>query len=40
MYGEEDNHFFINILKFADKWNGKIPRLAEGGKKQCTYVGK
>lgn len=40
MYGEEDNHFFPNILKFADKWNGRIPRLAEGGKKQCTYVGK
>ncbi|KAL7048012.1 hypothetical protein ACKWTF_003177 [Chironomus riparius] len=39
MYGEEDNHFFTKILKFADKWNGKIPRLAEGGKKQCTYVG-
>jgi hypothetical protein len=40
MYGEGDERFFPTILKFADKWNGHIPRIAEGGKKQMTYVGE
>lgn len=40
MYGEEDTRFFPAIMRFADKWNGQIPRIAEGGKKQMSYVGK
>jgi hypothetical protein len=40
MYGECDELFFPTIMRFADRWNGKIPRIAEGGKKQLTYVGK
>jgi hypothetical protein len=40
MFGEEDEQFFPTIMRFADKWNGMIPRLAEGGKKQLSYVGE
>jgi hypothetical protein len=40
MYGECDERFFPTIMRFADRWNGRIPRIAEGGKKQLTYVGK
>jgi hypothetical protein len=40
MYGEEDERFFPTIMQFADKWNGQIPRIAENGKKQLTYVGE
>ena len=40
MYGEEDSRFFPAIMRFADRWNGQIPRIAEGGKKQMSYVGK
>lgn len=40
MYGEEDERFFPTIMRFADKWNGTIPRLAEAGKKQLSYVGE
>lgn len=40
MYGEEDERFFPTIMRFADKWNGMIPRMAEGGKKQLCYVGE
>lgn len=40
MYGEEDEQFFPTIIRFADKWNGMIPRIAEGGKKQLSYVGE
>lgn len=40
MYGECDERFFPTIMRLADRWNGKIPRIAEGGKKQTTYVGK
>ncbi|CAO1308995.1 unnamed protein product [Diamesa hyperborea] len=39
MYGEEDLSFFPTIMKMADRWDGKIIRIAEGGKKQLTYVG-
>ncbi|KAG5677099.1 hypothetical protein PVAND_006882 [Polypedilum vanderplanki] len=39
MYGEEDQRFFPTIMRFADRWNGRIPRIAETGKKQITYVG-
>lgn len=40
MYGESDERFFPTIMRLADRWNGKIPRIAEGGKKQLTYVGE
>jgi hypothetical protein len=40
MYGEEDHRFFPTIMRFADRWNRRIPRVAEGGKKQTTYVGE
>lgn len=40
MYGEEDELYFPTIMRFADKWNGVIPRMAEGGKKQLSYVGE
>lgn len=40
MYGEEDERFFPTIMRFADRWNGQIPRIAEGGKKQMSYVGE
>lgn len=40
MYGECDERFFPTIMRFADRWNGKIPRIAEGGKKQLSYVGE
>lgn len=40
MYGECDERFFPTIMRLADRWNGKIPRIAEGGKKQLSYVGE
>lgn len=40
MYGESDERFLPTIMKLADRWNGKIPRICEGGKKQTTYVGR
>ena len=40
MYGECDEHFFPTIMRLADRWNEKIPRICEGGKKQTVYVGK
>lgn len=40
MYGEQDERFFPTIMRFADKWKGQIPRIAEGGKKQMSYVGE
>lgn len=40
MYGEADERFFPTIMRLADRWNGKIPRIAEGGKKQLSYVGE
>lgn len=39
MYGECDERFFPTIMRLADRWKGKIPRIAEGGKKQLSYVG-
>ncbi|CRK96173.1 CLUMA_CG009602, isoform A [Clunio marinus] len=39
MYGECDERFFPTIMRLAVRWNGKIPRIAEGGKKQLSYVG-
>lgn len=39
-YGECDERFFPAIMRLADRWKGKIPRIAEGGKKQVTYVGE
>lgn len=40
MYGEEDLGFFPTVMKLADRWDGKLVRIAEGGKKQLTYVGE
>lgn len=40
MYGECDERFFPTIMRLADRWKGKIPRIAEGGKKQLSYVGE
>lgn len=40
MYGECDELFFPTIMRFADRWHGKVPRVAEGGRKQLTYVGE
>ena len=40
LYGEADERFFPTIMRLADRWNGKIPRIAEGGKKQLSYVGE
>lgn len=40
MYGECDERFFPTIMRLAERWNGKIPRIAEGGKKQMSYVGE
>lgn len=40
MYGEADERFFPTIMRLADRWNGQIPRIAEGGKKQMSYVGE
>lgn len=40
MYGESDERFLPTIMKLADRWNGTIPRICEGGKKQTTYVGR
>lgn len=40
MYGENDERgFFPAIMRLAHRLDGKIPRIAEGGKKQTTYVG-
>lgn len=40
MYGECDERYFPTIMRLADRLNGTIPRIAEGGKKQLTYVGE
>ena len=40
MYGECDERFFPAIMRLAERFSGKIPRIAEGGKKQLTYVGE
>lgn len=40
LYGECDERFFPAIMRLSIRFKGKIPRIAEGGKKQLTYVGE